>query len=349
MGIESYLEQTRGIVDGVIRSYLPERWDSRYGEWAFGRKGLDLEALNRSFAEPVWDFLGRGGKRWRPGLFLLITEALGGQVEKVKDFCILPELAHNGSIIIDDIEDRAELRRGKPCLHKLFGEDTAINAGNFLYFLPLLVFQKNGEVGKEALLRAYQIYAEEMIAIHLGQGMDICWHKGQGEPTEAAYLQMVALKTGCLAREAGRLAVALAGGSQELEQKLGKVCESIGVAFQIADDCLSVSGEEFQKGKGFGDDITEGKRSLPVMYTLQKAPAHEKQRLLEILGLHTTDPATIREALELIKKHGGVEYARGVSRKVTEEAWKEAEPLLKESQSKALLREFCGFATERKV
>ena len=351
MEIMEYLENKRPVIDSVIRKYLPRQFTKESVEWIVGPASFahDTEALDKSFAEPIWDFLDRGGKRWRPALFLLITEALGGDVEKVKDFAIIPELAHNGSIIIDDIEDLGEIRRGKPCLHKIFGVDTAVNAGNFLYFLPLLVFSKNTGFSQETLLRAYKVYAEEMVNIHFGQGMDICWHKGgKQEISEEQYLQMVSFKTGCLARQAGRLAVVLSGGSQELEQKVGRVCESIGIGFQIADDILSLSGEEFQKGKGFGDDITEGKRSLPVIHTLQKASEEDRQRLLEILGMHTRDEALIREAIGIIKKHGSVEYAMGVAERVVKQAWEELAPLLKDSEHKDLLKKFAWFAIERK-
>jgi geranylgeranyl pyrophosphate synthase len=351
--IREYLESKKQVVDSIIKKYIPEKISEGFLEWFLGKAKYshDLEALNRSFAEPVWDFLGRGGKRWRPALFFLITEALGGDVEKVKEFSIVPELTHNGSIITDDIEDSGEIRRGKPCLHRIFGLDTAINAGNFLYFLPLMVFQKNaGRFDDRTLLRAYRVYAEEMVNIHFGQGTDIFWHRGgKREISESQYLQMVAFKTGCLARQAGRLAVVLSGGSEELEKKIGGVCESIGIAFQIADDTLSIAGGEFQKGKGFGDDITEGKRSLPVIHALRQAPASERERLLEILDMHTRDENLIREAMDIIRKHGSVEYSRGVARKIVTSAWQEAEPLLKPSPSKALLKKFISFAIERQI
>jgi len=351
--VMNYLESRKPLIDSMIKKYIPESIDEKHLEWLLGKPRFshDLEAANKSLSEPVWDFLNRGGKRWRPALFLLIVEALGGDLEKVKEFAIVPELAHNGSIVVDDIEDLGEIRRGKPCLHKIFGVDTAINAGNFLYFLPMMIFHKNSEKFEEkVLLRAYRVFAEEMVNIHFGQGADIHWHKGgKQDISEEQYLQMVSFKTGCLARQAGRLAVVLSNGSEELEKKIGRVCESIGIAFQIADDTLSIAGEDFQKGKGFGDDITEGKRSLLVIHTLKKASEQDRSRLLEILGMHTTEEALIKEAIKIIKGCGAVEYAREVAGKVVSQAWEDAEPLLKESKAKALLKKFINFAVERQI
>lgn len=352
-GIVGYLEEKKELIDAVIRKYIPPKIDERTIEWMLGKTRFshDREAVQKAFAVPIWDFLDRGGKRWRPALFLLITEAVGGDAEKVKDFAIVPELAHNGSIIIDDIEDGGELRRGKPCLHKLFGEDIAVNAGNFLYFLPLLVFAKNeSKFDEKTLLRAYKVYAEEMTNIHIGQGMDIYWHNGKKENiSEEQYLQMVSFKTGCLSREAGRLAVVLAGGSKDLEEKIGRVCEGIGIAFQIADDILSIEGEEFQKGKGFGDDITEGKRSLIVIHSLQHAVPQDRKRLLHILSLHTREEPLIREAIAILKKYQSVEYARSVAQKIVEKSWKDADPLLKDTPAKSLLHQFALFAIQRQI
>ena len=160
---------------------------------------------------------------------------------------------------------------------------------------------------------------------------------------------MVSFKTGCLSREAGRLAVALSGGSEELEQKIGRVCESIGIAFQIADDTLSLGNGEFQKGKGYGDDITEGKRSLPVLYALEVLSAKERTRLVDILNSHTRDKAVITEAIGLIAKTGAIEKTRQTGKRLVEQAWKEVDPLLRPSKAKDLLHDFCRFAMERKI
>lgn len=351
-----YLEKMKPEVDAIIEKYLPKKATKEWLDFVFQKPhyAYSLEAVEGSLIKPSWDFLERGGKRWRPILFLLITEAVGGDVEKVKDFVIIPELIHNGSIIIDDIEDQGELRRGKPALHKIFGIDIAINAGNFLYFFPLLALIKNKNKFKpETLVRAYETCIQEMINIHLGQGTDIYWHKGKAENiTEEEYLQMCAFKTGCLSRMAAKLAVVLSGGSQELAEAAGRVAEAMGVGFQIQDDILDIvlTGKEREKfGKAFGNDIKEGKRTLMVIHTLKKATPEDKRRLLEILNKHTDDEKEKKEAIEIIQKYDSVEYAKEKAKEIMKEAWQEAERLLPEGLAKERLKEFVNFLIERKV
>ena len=142
---EKTLEELKKMIDLEMEKVIPKSSDKAYLERVFGkpRYAYDISAINNSLNKPVWDFLDRGGKRWRPALFLLIAESIGGDLKKLLEFSVLPELCHEGSIITDDVEDNGELRRGKPCLHKMFGIDVAINAGNFLYFLPLLFRVRN--------------------------------------------------------------------------------------------------------------------------------------------------------------------------------------------------------------
>jgi len=349
-----YLEKLKPKIDKIIEKYLPRKITKKWLNFAFGkaRYSFDKRAAQEALAKPIWDFLSRGGKRWRPVLFLLVTEAIGGDIKKVKDFVVIPEVIHNATIIHDDLEDQSEVRRGKPCLHKIFGVDIAMNAGNFLYFLPLLALIKNRKKFKtEVLLRAYETYIQEMINLGFGQATDIYWHKGLVKGIdENQYLQMCAFKTGCLSRMAAKLAVVLSEGSDELAERIGRVAEAIGVAFQIQDDILNLTGEEFAKRKGgLGEDITEGKRSLMVIYTLEKASKKDKKRLLAILNLHTKNQKIRNEAIGIIKKYGSIEYAKERAKNLIQKAWQDAEKLLPESLAKNRLNEFINYLIERKI
>lgn len=352
--ILDFLAEKKGEIDNAIKKYLPEKVSEKYIKWLLGEPSYEYTtpAIQAALSEPIWDFLNRGGKRWRPALFLLYTEALGGDVKKVRDFTATLELLHEGSIMVDDLEDSSELRRGKPCTHKIFGDDIAINAGNFMYFLAFAPFIKHkDDFDEKALLRAYNATMEEMMRIHYGQGSDIAWHKGLAEADnikEGEYLQMCAYKTGVLARLSARLAVILTGGSEELEAKLGKFSESIGVAFQIQDDIMNIDPSDGW-GKETGDDINEGKRTLLVLRTLKNAEKPDKDRLLEILKMHTKDRKLIEEAISIIKKYGSVQYAKEFAREMVKNAWKDAEPLLPENESKEKLRAFADFMVEREI
>ncbi len=354
--VQDLLKKVAPTIDRIIEKYIPKKCheDSLMFKLNPPRYRCDLEALNKAITEPIWDFLERGGKRWRPFLFLLICEALGKNPKDFLEFAIIPEVIHNGTLIIDDVEDGSELRRGKPCTYRIFGLDIAINAGNIMYYIPLLTLIKNRDkIPPDKLVKLYEIYVQEMINLSLGQAMDIAWHRGLAnadELDEEHYLQMCAYKTGTLARMAARMAATLAGEGDEVVEKLGKFAETIGIAFQIQDDILDLTGERFAKGKGgLGKDITEGKRTLMVIHTLKKASAEDRRRLIEILNMHTSDPKLVKEAISLIKKYNSIEYAKNLAQKLVKESWKEVEGLLPKSNAKKKLEALINYLIKREI
>jgi len=187
----------------------------------------------------------------------------------------------------------------------------------------------------------------------MGQAMDIAWHRGIANAdnlSEDDYLQMCAYKTGTLARMAAKLAAVLAGAKKELVEKLGRYAESIGVAFQMQDDVLDLTGKEFAEKKGgFGQDITEGKRTLMVIYTLKKAMAPDKKRLIQILSMHTADQSLRDEAISIMQKYGAIEHVKHTAAQIVEESWKEVERLLPESEAKEKLKAFAEFLIKRNM
>jgi len=318
------------------------------------RYAYNIETLNKAIAEPIWDFLDRGGKRWRPSLFLLICEVLGKKSEEYLDFAIIPEVIHNGTLMVDDIEDSSESRRGKPCTYRIYGLDIAVNAGNAMYYLPLLpLMEHKAKIPSRKLARVYEVYVEEMINLSLGQAMDIAWHKGLANAdtiTEQDYLQMCAYKTGTLARMAARMAAVLSDADDDLVDKFGHFAENIGVAFQIQDDVLDLTSIEFtQKKGGRGQDITEGKRSLMVIHTLRTASTRDSKRLIEILNMHSSDPKLRDDAFHLMQKYGSIEYAKCKARKMVKQGWSEVEKLLSPSDAKEMLKAFADFLIGRNI
>jgi geranylgeranyl pyrophosphate synthase len=285
---------------------------------------------------------------------LLICEALGKKIEEVIDFAIIPEVVHNGTLMIDDVEDSSNLRRELPCTYKIFGVDIAINAGNAMYYLPLLPLIKNRDnISLKTLNNIYQIYVQEMINLSLGQAMDIAWHRNlisSHDLTKEDYLQMCAYKTGTLARMAAKIAAVLSGADEELVEKLGIFAESIGVAFQMQDDILDLTGKEFAEKKGaFGMDISEGKRTLLVIHALNVAPVKEKNRLLEILNMHTSSQEFRDEAIRIIEKNGSFDYVKKIAQSMVKDSWSSVDQYLPASDSKAKLKEFAQFLVTRSI
>ena len=356
MEIEEFLREIKPLIDKTIEKYIPRKFTEKsvFFEICPPRYAYNLEALNKAVAEPFWEFLDRGGKRWRPALFLLIIEALGKNPADFLDFAIIPEVVHNGTIIVDDVEDSSEMRRGKPCTYRIYGVDVAINLGNAMYYMPLITLMKNRDrISKEKLSRLYEIYVQEMINLSFGQAMDIAWHKGLADANQIGiknYMQMCAYKTGTLARMAAKMAAVLADADEELTEKLGKFAEAIGVAFQIQDDLLDLTSPEFAEKKGGrGQDITEGKRSLMVIYTLKHASDEDRKRLIEILDMHTSEQALRDEAIAIMEKYGAIEFARKFAKQLVEESWKEIEGFLPPSSAKEKLKAFAQYLIERKI
>jgi len=356
LDIERFIDEKAALIDKIIEKYIPRKFSQKSILFKTNPPyyAYNIEALNRALAEPIWEFLDRGGKRWRPALFLLICEALGKNPEDFVDFAIIPEVIHNGTLMVDDIEDSSEFRRGKPCTYKIYGLDIAINAGNAMYYLPLLsLIAKRNKIAPEKRAKVYEVYVQEMISLSLGQATDIAWHRGLADADkldENDYLQMCAYKTGTLARMSAKIAAVLADANDMLIEKLGRFAESIGVAFQMQDDILDLTSREFAEKKGgYGKDITEGKRSLIFIHTVKVAKIEDKKRLIEILNMHTSNQELIDEAIAIMEKYNALEYVKQFARKIVEESWKDVEGLISTSDAKKKLNAFAKFLIERKL
>jgi geranylgeranyl pyrophosphate synthase len=354
--VEKFLAEKAVLIDRTIEKYVPRSFQKNAAVFKIipPNYAYNLETLNKALAEPIWEFLDRGGKRWRPGLFLLICEALGKKADDFLDFAIIPEVIHNGTLMVDDIEDMSQLRRGKPCTYRIFGLDIATNAGNAMYYLPLLpLIEKRKELSAEKSRRIYEIYTQEMIKLSLGQAMDIAWHRGladANELDEEDYLQMCAYKTGTLARMSAKIASVLAEANDELVDRLGRLAECVGIAFQMQDDVLDLTSTEFETKKGGrGQDVTEGKRSLIVIHTLKFAKSEDRKRLVEILDAHTSNQKLRDEAIAMMIKYGSVEYVRRLAKKIVEDSWRQVEKLLPQSESREKLKSFTEFLIERNI
>ncbi len=352
MDIMQLIKSRKKLIDKEIERVFPRNC-TKWLSFALGkpRYCFDKETIQQSMVDQIWEFLDRGGKRWRPALMISACKACGGSERKALRFAPFVELIHEGTLLVDDVEDNADVRRGKPAMHKIYGIDAAVNNGNAMYFIPLAILYKNiNKLSKEQLLQIYNLYAEEMLRLSVGQAMDIHWHKGAKlKISEKAYLQMCSYKTGVLARLAAKLGAILANANKKQIEALGKFGECLGVAFQIQDDILNIAPESKKWGKEIGEDISEGKRTLLVIKALQSLPKKEAKELLAILNSHTKDKRKIRKAIALIKKSGAIEYARDKAKRIVKNAWSELERLLPENEGKEELRAFASFAVERDI
>jgi len=310
------------LIEEEIARALPGEpdaaWFGRFfGALPFSPSPIIARALNA----PSRELIGRGGKRWRPLLLVLCAHAFGRE-DGALSLTPVVELAHNGSLIVDDIEDGSDLRRGGPAIHLMFGVDAAVNDGNLLYFLPLSLIDEF-PAPPELRLRLYQSYTAAMRRLHLGQTMDIQWHRSpEFLPPVEEYLSMCALKTGVLSRAAAELGALAAGASPEASSALGRLFESLGVAFQILDDVKNL--RTGNPGKRRGDDIVEGKKSLPVLLASAKDPriGRELPRCFAAARKGGIDAPEVEEAIGMIARTGALEdseaKARGLLSQVRE-------------------------------
>ncbi|KAJ3326277.1 geranylgeranyl pyrophosphate synthetase [Boothiomyces sp. JEL0866] len=204
------------------------------------------------------------GKDFRSKLIAAFNLWLQVPPEKLEQIKEIVAMLHTASLLVDDVEDGSELRRGQPVAHKIFGVASTINSANYVYFIAL---EKTMKLGNN---RAVEIFTEELLNLHHGQGSEIHWRDNVTCPTEEEYLVMVSNKTGGLLRLAVKL---MSLFSQETKDYV-RLVDILGIHFQIRDDYLNLSSTQYSDLKGFAEDLTEGKFSFP-----EKQAVQEIQRL----------------------------------------------------------------------
>ena len=322
----------------------------------------ELTAVNKGLLEPVWDLLDRGGKRWRPVLGMVFAECYGRNVtdsiEKGKSdnddvlyACGLTEIVHNGSLMVDDLEDKSLKRRGEPCTYLKYGEDYAVNAGTLMYYSPIFKLEDfiSDARKREEIVR---VHNSELFNLHFGQNWDIHWHNGKLMPTEEQYLQMVINKTSVLPRLCASLISIIVGVDQNQSQKMCEFIESLGAAFQIQDDLIAVISEDYVKERGIlGEDIHEGKRTLMVINSCdpcnKRISDSKKQRLIEILNMRTTDELLLTEAIEILHQSGSITYAQDKAKHILISAWQNLEKSLPSGEGKNKLQDLSKYLIDR--
>jgi geranylgeranyl diphosphate synthase, type I len=252
------------------------------------------------------------GKRIRPILTLLSSEACGGQAQNSIAAAAAIELLHNFSLIHDDIEDRDELRRGRPTLWKLWGEAQAINSGDAMFTLAHVALQssfRNG-VDPARVLYALRTLDDACIALTVGQHLDLSF-ESRTDVTAAEYTEMIQGKTGALTKAACAIGALMAGAGEDQVNALACFGAWLGIAFQLQDDVLGIWGDIELTGKT-DSDLSHRKKTLPVLYAAER---DERIRAL----YYRREPHTDVD-IEILRKY--IEAAGG--RTYTEKAARDA-------------------------
>jgi len=341
--LKDRMEAIEAELQRVIPATIEDGW--AYQQCGHQLSSIPVEVWQR-INTPARDLLNRGGKRWRP-LFMLLCAEMYGDWRLAVPLTPMVEIAHNGSLIVDDIEDGAVQRRGEEAEHIKFGVDLALNAGNLMYFLPARVIDTAAFSDSQRLL-LHRYYVEDMVRLHFGQGLDILWHRDhENIPTEEQYEQMCRLKTGGLARLAARAAVIAIGGDEQTAEQLGRIAEQIGACFQIIDDVKNLGPGI--PGKDRGDDIIEGKKSLPIIRFLKRHPDRKGKirTLFQIAGGEDSQAAwrAVAELIALITPSGCLEESERRARTIFEGIQRDLEQLVPACRARDQLIELVGLLT----
>ncbi|NCN98650.1 hypothetical protein CO155_04240 [Candidatus Pacearchaeota archaeon CG_4_9_14_3_um_filter_35_19] len=261
---------------------------------------------NKRLRESSAHLLKSGGKRIRPLLLTLAHKVAGeSNTQAIATVATAIEYLHNWTLIHDDIIDKSDTRRNSLTVHKKWDTDTAILAGDALANLVFLLVAKSNIEKKEKVM---EILSDTALTILDGEMMDVDFEKS-AEITSEKSLEMVEKKTSTLITSSIKLGAILATNEESIINSLSDYGYSIGIAFQIQDDLLDLLGEQTKVGKNLGRDIAEGKKTLIVIHSLNNSP-ETKNRLLEILQKKENTEDEIKEAINILKESGSIDYAR---------------------------------------
>lgn len=236
--------------------------------------------------EPIKYVLSMGGKRVRPVLLLLAYNAYRDDVEKAVPAAVGLETYHNHTLLHDDLMDRADVRRGKPTVHKKWNDNTAVLSGDTMLIQAAQKIAGGGGRHTEAIMSLFLRTAMEICE---GQQYDVNFET-RTDVTEGEYLKMIRLKTSVLLACAARMGALLADAPEKDADALYAFAEKLGLAFQLQDDYLDVYGDPDIFGKNIGGDILCGKKTYLLINALNRANNAQRQKLLSLLADHTLEP-----------------------------------------------------------
>jgi geranylgeranyl pyrophosphate synthase/predicted secreted hydrolase len=317
-------------------------------------EGVDIDRFARTMIHPVREITDRGGKSWRSYAALACCDIVGGDSRDFVKWLAMPEFMHVGSLIVDDVQDRSDVRRGGPTVHKIYGDAHAINAGTASYFMGQKLLASD-KVSYADRLRLYDLYFEALRAGHAGQALDIegfddvvddAVERADGESLEHRILAIHRLKTAAPAAALARMGALVGGGTQQQIDAVGDFFEGLGLAFQIIDDVLNLRG--FGRGlKSTGEDIMHGKVTLPVAKAIGRLPIAERKHLWAELRSKPTEPERVAACIELIERCGALDACVEQAHALVESAWQRFDPLVEDSFPKLILRAFGWYVLER--
>ncbi|MGQ9685306.1 MAG: octaprenyl diphosphate synthase [Thiobacillaceae bacterium] len=254
--------------------------------------------LVRQVAEYI---IHSGGKRLRPVVVLLTARALGYEGRHHHELAAVVEFIHTATLLHDDVVDESQLRRGQDTANARFGNAASVLVGDFLYSraFQMMVTVQN--------MRVMEVLADATNTIAEGEVLQLM-NCHDPDVSEEAYMRVIRYKTARLFDAAGRLGAIVAGRDRALEDALGAYGMHLGTAFQLIDDVLDYSGDRKTTGKNVGDDLAEGKPTLPLLYVMRNGTPEQAQRVRQAIASGGTEDFTA--ILQAIRDTGALDYTR---------------------------------------
>jgi len=268
-----------------------------------------------------------GGKRLRPLLSLMASQAYGYEGEHHHTLAAIIEFIHTATLLHDDVVDESEMRRGRETANALFGNAASVLVGDFLYSRA---FEMMVDVGS---MKVMQILAETTNVIAEGEVMQLM-NCHDADTTEQRYLDVIHAKTAKLFEAATRLGAVLCERPESEEQAMASYGMHLGTAFQLIDDVLDYSSSSEEMGKNVGDDLAEGKPTLPLIYAMRNGSEEQSKivrKAIEEGGLNYLD-----QVMDAIKQTRAIEYTEETARKEAELAIQQLEHLPESEYKKAM-------------
>jgi len=315
--IQKSLAADMAIVDGVIRTRLHSE-----------------VALVNQVSEYI---ISSGGKRLRPALVVLSAHALGYRGTHQHTLAAVVEFIHTATLLHDDVVDESDLRRGRATANDLFGNATSVLVGDFLYSRA---FQMMVEVDE---MRVMQTLADATNIIAEGEVLQLL-NRHDASVDATNYLRVIHCKTAKLFEAAMRLGAILNHADTAIEHALAEYGRHLGTAFQLVDDVLDYSGDEQTTGKNLGDDLAEGKPTLPLIYAMQHGTA--TQATMVRTAIEQGDIGLFAAVLEIVKQTGALDYTRQQAALEAEAACS-AIVNLPDTEHKSILLQLAAFAANR--
>jgi octaprenyl-diphosphate synthase len=309
---------------------------------------LDMEAVNSLIRQRLSSdvllinqisehIIAAGGKRLRPMLVLLAARALGYAGSEHLQMAAIIEFIHTSTLLHDDVVDESDLRRGRSTANALWGNAASVLVGDFLYSRS---FQLMVELDRMPVMR---ILADTTNAIAEGEVLQLL-HVHNPDTDEAAYLRVIERKTAVLFASATRLGALLAGADETQQAAMERFGLALGYAFQIADDVLDYTADAGTLGKNLGDDLAEGKATLPLIHSLTRVDPERRARIAT--AIEQGDTAALPEIVQAIRASGSLDYSQQCARLYAERAIAALDGL-PETPQLAALRGLALYSVER--